>query len=250
MSDLDNMSRNNCDNHSILLEIYEHYRDEIKREDEITQHRLTISMAFQGLLFASTTLLISASAEGVSYELTVFREYMLVCIGLCGILVSIIASIGVIAARLSISKIKKSYASYIIVMKKYSKWESHLSHLPQIHGQGQSFILGNYYTVLVPISFTFIWIMYCAIYINLVFGKGIASALGIPFLIALCPLAPVAAPHIAYSLEKTFLKLRLLFVVGNSKASSKKESREETTTIDASTRSENQQDSGDCTERP
>jgi len=185
--------------HSKATALYGYFRDEIKREDEITHHRMTTCMAFQGFLFAAQTFLISGPWSQVAkptgcmsawgsdvtcgiFLVEQFRVWAIGAIGAVGYVAAIVSMFGIIATRISIAATKKHFDGVLAESPIDSDW-------PQIHGRGQAFQIGNTYTIAVPVVLAALWAIYIAYYGHLVggirvpYGAFLFVALLLPLLI-------------------------------------------------------------------
>lgn len=136
---------------------YQFYRDEIRREDEITHNRLIASITFQGLLTAAMGFLVSGSwatpAPGPATGIMEFRVDVIGGLGAIGIIVSTLSCFGIWATRLSIEATKEAY-------ERVSSELDEGFMCPQIHGTGLPFHMGNFYTKYIPLTFTALWSIY------------------------------------------------------------------------------------------
>jgi ABC-type transport system involved in cytochrome bd biosynthesis fused ATPase/permease subunit len=143
---------------------YNSFRDEIKREDEITHHRMITSMTFQGLLMAATGFMISGSWDNLPCGFEAFRLNSIFGIGVIGVVVAMTTTVGILATRLSIRDVKDAFER-LTTPQNQGKAELQIDgKAPQIHGRGIAFGMGNFYTIFVPIAFVLMWSMYLSIF--------------------------------------------------------------------------------------
>jgi len=150
------------------LILYTFLREEIRREDDITNQRLTSACAFQGFLIASMTFLLNGawppeSKADLFNGLTHFRIAVLGGLGIMGLLVAITSTLGVRASRRSIAS----------VIDKWERASVNLdSRLPQAYGEKGRFGLGHSFATLTAFWFVFMWIMYLIAFVRIIFwGK-------------------------------------------------------------------------------
>jgi hypothetical protein len=153
-----------------IYKIYNSYREEIKREDEITHQRMITSMTFQGLLMASMGFLISGAwavpiSAGIPEGFPHFRLIVLGIVGLMGALVATFSFVGILATRISIADVKHAFEKMTKVREGETPPRLLIDpRVPQIHGRGIAFKAGNFYTEAVPALFGSLWALYLAAY--------------------------------------------------------------------------------------
>ena len=174
-------------------DVYSFFRDEIKRDDEITHHRMTTCMAFQGFLFAAQTFLISgawtvstaATRDGCENAFDVmagcnvalvqnFRVAAIAAIGFVGYAAALASLAGIIAARLSIRDVKRHFETLL----DGENADHFFKCAPQIHGRAKAFKLGNGYTIAVPFLIALVWSIYLGAYVGIVLNRPIEEAVG------------------------------------------------------------------------
>lgn len=150
------------------IKIYEFVRDEIKREDANTQNRLSIALAFQGILMAATVLLLSgeswvadgftnnAQASSFGIHLNSVRIILLYLLGAAGVLVAIISNSGVDAAQKSISATIDHWEK----SKKSLPLPEHFEKLPRAYGDAQTHSQGTGFAYWLNRAFMAIWAIF------------------------------------------------------------------------------------------
>lgn len=143
---------------------YDYFREEIKREDEILNHRIVWCVTFQGFLFSALALLLVFPWSSPD-DIVVLRRLVLFGIGLTGQLVAVSGLIGVIASRHSAENAIAEWE------KRNAAWKIYIDIVPQSYGRGDSFNLGRLYSLLMPNIFIIIWFLFSVIY-SIYFSKG------------------------------------------------------------------------------
>ncbi len=149
------------------IKIYEFVRDEIKREDANTQNRLSIALAFQGILMAATVLLLGegwfADTIGNPDQNNIFANHlnavrivMLFLLGASGVLVAIISNTGVDAAQKSISKTIENWEK---AKKKIDKPKG-FENLPRAYADEEIHNKGKGFPYFLNRAFMAIWIVF------------------------------------------------------------------------------------------
>lgn len=138
------------------LTYYDYFRDEIKREDEITHQRVTWTMTFQGFLMSAVTLLLILDLDG-DKQFTPMARLSLFAFGLIGIAVGLVSFMGILASRRSIKDAVDDWG------KKDGAWKLQYRYVPQTHGQDNAFDGGNRFATLMPALFILMWtaFMFC-----------------------------------------------------------------------------------------
>jgi hypothetical protein len=157
--------------------IYEKFREEIKREDEITHNRLVTSLTFQGFLMGATGFLLSGLWPDTHPCIFAFREWVVGGIGLIGFFVASSSAIGIQAARMSIGDTKTLFKALkdghveIKVRGVKGVTKIMLRHrleldprLPKIHGRSAAFGMGYFYAWSLPFVFSLLWAIYICCY--------------------------------------------------------------------------------------
>lgn len=145
---------------------YEYLRDEIKREDSILFGRMSASLTFQGFLITATAFIVSNKWENTSdilstiYKVQHFKLYLLIGIGILGILVSLATVLGINAA-------KESIKQTIDWWKNRKQFTDCKDNYPSAYGEGVPYRDGHAFTRLMSISFFLMWVGYLAAIINI-----------------------------------------------------------------------------------
>lgn len=140
---------------------YKYVREEIRREDEITHHRLTWAITFQGFLVNALGIMIVFTWADMPVEVFFLRKLALLAIGIIGLVFGILAFNGVIASRNSIDDVKLDWE------RRNQSWQLQPHRVPQTFGQGGRFRGGTLYAVCVPVSFAVVWSIYLLTYTSL-----------------------------------------------------------------------------------
>jgi hypothetical protein len=127
---------------------YPFLRDEIKREDEITNQRMASSLTLQGFLITSMALVLTQASE----RWLLFEKLTMIAIGLIGLLAAVFSGLGVHASSESLKDAKRKWK------KRFPKAER--SCFPQAYGHGINFSLGSLYSYMLPIALIAMWVLY------------------------------------------------------------------------------------------
>lgn len=140
---------------STNIALYQLYKDEIKREDEIVHQRSTSALTFHGLLFTSMTFLLSNPwfADNVRPDTYPFRLLILAVLGYIGFCIAILSAAGIMAANASIRDVS---GKYDLLENKHADW-------PQLHGSSGKFQIGSLFAVSMHVMLAANWALYEAI---------------------------------------------------------------------------------------
>lgn len=141
-----------CDR-EIALTYYDYFREEIRREDEITHQRITWTMTFQGFIITATTLLIVAEFTTSKQLIPIARlpAFAFAFIGLCTGLVSLM---GILASRHSIKDAVEEWKARDAV------WGLREKYVPQAYGTDRAFDGGDKFATLMPVIFVGMWAVF------------------------------------------------------------------------------------------
>lgn len=93
---------------------YRYLREEVKREDDITNQRIIWSLQFQGFLIASMSFLLGGTwSAGIPNNVLWLRWLLALGIGVVGLLVALRARAGVKSSRIAIAEVKDYWNDYI-----------------------------------------------------------------------------------------------------------------------------------------
>lgn len=152
--------------HEARIKYYEFLRDEIKREDDITNQRLTWAMAIQGFLIGSITANLSFGWDlNAKIPLAIiFSKYALfLVIGLSGFTFAFITYLGVLGARRSIDYTKTLWE------ERNDAWALYPDYVPQPCGREKAFTFGRYYALGIPVAFMIMWLTEIVIFLYILY---------------------------------------------------------------------------------
>ncbi len=132
------------------MRYYKFFRDEIRREDEITHQRLTWGLTFQGFAISAMAILLNAKEESGGW-LSLLRLLALCAVGVIGLAMAVSTYVGVWASRESIKNCVQKWNN------RNKVWNLYPGLLPQPVGQIHAFFAGQEYAVNIPRIFIFSW---------------------------------------------------------------------------------------------
>lgn len=145
---------------------YQFLREEIGREDNLTNQRLTWALSFQGFLISAVTILISfawpSSGTGAALnasEITVMRRVSVVALPLVGLAFGHIAFVGILASRQSLASVKRHWE------ERNRIWGLFPDKVPQAFGQRSTFSAGSLYPLGLSLLFIVMWQIFLVIYV-------------------------------------------------------------------------------------
>jgi hypothetical protein len=153
------------------LTYYDYFRDEIKREDEITHQRVTWTMTFQGFIISALTLLLILNWDG-SKNIEPIGRLALFAFGFIGVAIGLISFMGILASRRSIKNAVGDWE------KKDAKWGLLHKYVPQAYGQGNAWDGGDNFAVLMPALFILMWTLFLSSYFIFSYFDWIQPCLG------------------------------------------------------------------------
>jgi hypothetical protein len=130
---------------------YDYFRDEIKREDGVTQQRLISALSFHGLLIAAVMVLISGD-KPASPANEMFREAALGWTIAIGFFASFVGLGGVLASVMSVHATIKE-RSLLIAQNEVDS----LPHLPEPHGKRSRYWVGFFFPLILMTLFVGFW---------------------------------------------------------------------------------------------
>lgn len=136
------------------FEYYKFVREEIRKEDTLTNERIISSLTLQGFIFAASGYIISQFVETNSYEAKELYALVVIAIGVIGCLLSSISLMGVAAARASIDNLLGYWELIDKMYKIVPTWA------PQVTGPRDAFRWGSIYYKSVPVILLVFWIFY------------------------------------------------------------------------------------------
>lgn len=140
---------------------YQYLREEIEREDNITNQRLTWTITFQGFLINAMAFLFVFFWD-TSIGIYFVRKLALIAIGFIGLQIGFITYIGVMASRDSIRRAKINWTWRDEI------WKLYPNSVPQTFGQGNTFHGGTIHAERIPRLFIWMWSAYLIGYITLI----------------------------------------------------------------------------------
>jgi hypothetical protein len=131
-------------NHGMLdlKDFYDYTTQQIERENDLINNRLSWMLTFQGFLFAALALVVNKDTEPAVG--LIFKNVL----PIIGIAVALLAFLGVLAAYISIDNIKQ-------------KWKKQLGNqqYPPAHGTPLASFLGRITSYGIPISIVIAWLL-------------------------------------------------------------------------------------------
>lgn len=173
------------------LKYYDYFRDEIKREDEITHQRVTWTTTFQGFIISAMTLLLILDWDGTR-KIVPLGRISLFAIGIMGASVGLVSFMGILASRRSTMDAIAAWD------RRNAQWGLFPKHVPQAHGQQSAFTGGHTFAVLMPALFIVMWTLFLTGYTVLSYFTWMQPCLGGSDLLR-CMFLPQAAPVVGSS---------------------------------------------------
>lgn len=136
---------------------YDYFRDEIRREDEITHQRVTWTTTFQGFIISAMTLLLILDWDGTR-KIVPLGRLSLFAIGLMGVSIGLVSFMGILASRRSTTDAIAAWG------RRNAQWGLYSRYVPQAHGQQNAFTGGHAFAVLMPALFILMWTLFLAGY--------------------------------------------------------------------------------------
>lgn len=136
---------------------YNYFRDEIKREDEITHQRVTWTTTFQGFIISAMTLLLILDWDGTR-KIVPLGRLSLFAIGIMGVSIGLVSFMGILASRRSTTDAIAAWS------RRDAQWGLYSKSVPQAHGQQNAFAGGHTFAVLMPALFILMWTLFLAGY--------------------------------------------------------------------------------------
>ena len=136
---------------------YDYFRDEIKREDEITHQRVTWTTTFQGFIISAMTLLLMLDWDGTR-KIVPLGRLSLFAIGMMGVSIGLVSFMGILASRRSTTDAIAAWS------RRNAQWGLYSRCVPQAHGQRSAFAGGHTFAVLMPALFILMWTLFLAGY--------------------------------------------------------------------------------------
>jgi len=136
---------------------YDYFRDEIKREDEITHQRVTWTTTFQGFIISAMTLLLILDWDGTR-KIVPLGRLSLFAIGIMGVSIGLVSFMGILASRRSTTDAIAAWG------RRNAQWGLYSRYVPQAHGQQSAFAGGHTFAVLMPALFILMWTLFLAGY--------------------------------------------------------------------------------------
>jgi len=143
-----------CGSFEHLKTQYDIFRDYMKHEDDLLNHRTTWHLVVQGFLLGALGLVIHRPADNAVEANPEVHHALALYISLTGLVVGAVALFGVAAANFAIWKLWGEWKSQV-----EPKYESPLPVLPGIAGAGSrmAWWMGAAPPIAIPLVLTIIW---------------------------------------------------------------------------------------------